>query len=213
VRTLPEVRIGPTDLVVRQVTLREVRPLSSRLQFTLLIVSALLLLGLFSRWREWVQAQERSGRRPEAGLFLVARQGSADRNFDKTVVLLVEVTPERAWGLVLNRLRTPGGEELPAGVNRWGGPVRPERRTTLIRSQAPVADARHLLSGLFWREGPAPEGLPHESSLSFAGLSAWGPGQLESELGRGGWVLVEGSAAKVFSDPVALWAECITPHL
>jgi putative transcriptional regulator len=143
----------------------------------------------------------------------VARPDSRDRNFDKTVVLLVEITPERTWGLVLNRLRTPGDEVLPTGAHRWGGPVRPERRTTLIRSQVPVADARRILEGLFWREGPAPEGLPQESSLTFAGLSAWGPGQLESELERGGWVLVEASAARAFSEPGALWAECITPHL
>ncbi len=200
-------------MVVRQVTLQDVRRLSPRLQFTLLIAGALLLLGLFSRWREWAQAQERSGKKPEAGLFLVARPGSADRNFDKTVVLLVEVTPERTWGLVLNRSRTPGDEVLPAGVNRWGGPVGPERRTTLIRSRAPVADARRILDGLFWREGPAPEVLPQESALTFAGLAGWGPGQLENELERGGWVLVDGSAAKVFSAPDALWAECITPHL
>jgi putative AlgH/UPF0301 family transcriptional regulator len=178
-----------------------------------LIVGALLLLGLFSRWREWAQAQDRSERKPEASLFLVARPGSGDRNFDQTVVLLVEVTPERAWGLVLNRLRTPGGEELPAGVNRWGGPVRPERRTTLIRSQAAVADAHRVRQGLFWREGPAPEGLPERNSLTFAGLSVWGPGQLEHELARGGWVLVEEDAERIFSDPDTLWAECIAPQL
>ncbi len=189
------------------------RPLSPRLQFTLLLVSALLLLGLFSRWRERLQAQERSGRLPAAGLLLVARPGSGDRNFDKTVVLLVEVTPERTWGLVLNRLRGPGDEVLPAGVNRWGGPVRPDRRTTLILSQAPVADARRIVEGLFWRDGLAPEGISQERSLTFAGLSAWGPGQLEHELERGGWVLVEEGAEKVFSEPGALWAECITPHL
>jgi putative transcriptional regulator len=190
-----------------------VRPLSSRLQFTLLIVSALLLLGLFSRWRERLQAEERSERLPAAGLLLVAWPGSGDRNFDKTVVLLVEVAPERTWGLVLNRLKTPGDEVLPAGVDRWGGPVRPERRTTLIRSQVPVGEARRIVEGLFWSDVTAPEGLPQGSSLTFAGLSSWGPGQLEHELERGGWVLVQGSVEKIFSDPGALWAECITPHL
>jgi putative transcriptional regulator len=190
-----------------------VKLLSPRLQFTLLMVGTLLLLGLFSRWRERLQAQERSERKPEAGLLLVARPGSGDRNFDKTVVLLVEVTPRRTWGLVLNRLRTPSDEVLPAGVDRWGGPVSSERRTTLIRSREPGADARRVRGGLFWREGPAPEGLPQGHSLTFAGVSAWGPGQLEHELERGGWVLVEEGAERVFSDPGTLWAECIAPHL
>jgi putative transcriptional regulator len=190
-----------------------VRPLSPKLQLTLLIVGALLLLGLFPRWRERLQAQERSEMPLRAGLLLVARPGRGDGNFDKTVVLLVEVTPKRTWGLVLNRLRTPGDEVLPAGVDRWGGPVRPERLTTLIRTRVEVADSRRVLEGLFWSEGSAPEGLPQDSSLTFAGLSAWGPGQLEHELAQGGWVLVEESAARIFSDPGALWAECIAPHL
>jgi putative transcriptional regulator len=177
------------------------------------LVSALLFLGLFSRWRERLQAQERSSRLPEAGLLLVARPGGGDRNFDKTVVLLVEVTPKRTWGLVLNRSRTPSDEALPEGVDRWGGPVSPERHITLIRSRDAGGDARRVLEGLFWREGPAPEGLPQGSALTFSGLSAWGPGQLEHELERGSWVLVEEGAEKAFSDPGMLWAECITPHL
>jgi putative transcriptional regulator len=190
-----------------------VRPFSPRLQLTLLITSALLLLGLFPRWFAWLREQERDARPPAAGLLLVARPGSMDRNFDKTVVLLVEVGPERTRGLVLNRLRTPADEVLLAGVDRWGGPVSPERHTTLIRSREEIADARRILEGLSWREGPAPEGLPAGSSLTFAGLSVWGPGQLEHELERGGWVLVEEGADRVFSDPGTLWAECIAAHL
>jgi putative transcriptional regulator len=190
-----------------------VRHLSPKLQLTLLIVGALLLLGLFPRWREKLQAQERSEKALSAGLFLVARPGRGDANFDKTVVLLVEVTPKRTWGLVLNRLKTSGDEALPAGVDRWGGPVWPERRTTLIRTSAQMADARRVLEGLFWREGPAPEGFGEGNSLTFAGLSAWGPGQLEHELAQGGWVFMEGGTERAFSDPSVLWAECIAPHL
>jgi putative transcriptional regulator len=198
---------------LRPVNLQGVRPLSPKLQLTVLIVGALLLLGLFPKWREKLQAQERFERPLSAGLLLVARPGRGDGNFDKTVVLLVEVTPKRTWGLVLNRLRTPGDGVLPAGVDRWGGPVWPERRTTLIRAQAEIADARRVLEGLFWREGASPEGLPKGKSLTFAGLSAWGPGQLEHELAQGGWVVVEGDAERSFSDPGMLWAECISPHL
>ncbi len=189
------------------------RLLTPRLQITLLIIAALLLLGVFPRLLSWFREQERVMRSPQAGLLLVARPRRVDRNFDKTVVLLVEVSPEGAWGLALNRLRTPRDEALPEGVARWGGPVRPEHRTTLLRARQEVEGTHRVLEGLSWREGPAPEGLPPGAMLTFAGLSAWGAGQLEQEIARGGWVLVEGSAEQVFSEPGALWAECIARHL
>ncbi len=49
--------------------------------------------------------------------------------------------------------------------------------------------------------------------LTFTGIALWRPGQLEHELELGAWLLEDGSAEKVFSEPAALWAECIAPHL
>jgi putative transcriptional regulator len=190
-----------------------VKPLTPRRLIALLIVTGLLLLGVFPRLFDWFREQSQTPRAPSPGLLLVARPGSVDRNFDKTVVLLVEVSPERTWGLVLNRLRRPRGEELPAYASRWGGPARPEHRTTLLRTKEPSAEPHRLLPGLAWHEGPAHEGSRPESVLTFAGIAAWRPGQLEHELEQGGWFLDQGSAEKVFSDPGALWAECIARHL
>ncbi|MDY7224909.1 YqgE/AlgH family protein [Hyalangium rubrum] len=184
------------------------RPPSPRLLFTLVVVAALLMLGVLPRVFDWLQEQERASRPPRAGLFLVARPGRVDRNFDKTVVLLIEVGPDRTWGLVLNRLRTPQDTPLPADVMRWGGPVTPERRTTLIRARENPEGARRILEGLSWREGVALEG----DTLTFAGVAGWRPGQLEQELARGGWVLMDASAEQVFSEPGVLWAECIARH-
>jgi len=179
----------------------------------LLTAAGLLLLGVLPRLFDGFREQGHTPRAPAPGLLLVARPGSVDRNFDKTVVLLVEVNSERTWGLVLNRLRTPGDEALPPGTSRWGGPARPEHRTTLLRTAQPSAEAQHVLPGLAWHEGPAHEGSKPESTLTFTGIAAWRPGQLEHELEQGGWLLEEGSAEKVFSEPGALWAECIAPHL
>jgi putative transcriptional regulator len=189
------------------------KTLSPRHLLALLLVVGLLLLGVFPRLFDWFVEQARPPMVPAAGLLLVARPGSVDRNFDQTVVLLVEVGPERTWGLVLNRQRTPQGEALPADVSRWGGPVSPEQRTTLLRIREPLAGAHSLLPGLAWLEGGVHEGLSSKSALTFAGITAWRPGQLQRELKLGGWVLEPGSAEKVFSEPGALWAECMARHL
>jgi putative transcriptional regulator len=186
---------------------------TSKLGLALLILAGVLLLGVLPRVFDGFRDERRPPAIPVAGQLLVARPGSVDRNFDQTVVLLVEVGPERTWGLVLNRLRTPGNEALPADASRWGGPALPERRTTLLRTATPLAEARQLLPGLAWREGGAGEGLSAEAVLTFAGIAAWRPGQLEQELEQDGWVLEPGSAERVFSDPAGLWAETIARHL
>jgi putative transcriptional regulator len=186
---------------------------TSRIQLALLVTATLLMLGAFPLLLDGLREAVRPTRAPQAGLFLVARPGSVDGNFDQTVVLLVEAGGERTWGLVLNRLRTPQGDELPAGVARWGGPVHPERHTTLVRAERAPKGAPRILTGLHWLEGPPPEGLPPEASLGFAGFASWAPGQLEQELTHGGWLLVEEPAERVFAEPGSLWAECIARHL
>jgi hypothetical protein len=79
-----------------------VKPLSRRLLLLLLGTAGLLLLGVLPWLFAALREQDRAPRAPAPGLLLVARRGSVDRNFDKTVVLLVEVSAERTWGLVLN---------------------------------------------------------------------------------------------------------------
>ena len=43
----------------------------------------------------------------------------------------------------------------------------------------------------------------------FDGYSGWGPGQLEAELERGGWLIAEGNDQTIFSDPVDVWQQLI----
>ncbi|MBU8895452.1 YqgE/AlgH family protein [Corallococcus sp. M34] len=172
----------------------------------LLSLVGVVLLGALPRWRDGLRDAGLPMRAPAPGLLLVARPGAVDRNFDGTVVLLLEVGTQGAWGLVLNRPRAPEGPPLPAGVDRWGGPVRPERRFTLTR-----VGSGEGLAGLRWEEG---EGTPRGSTvLRFTGSAAWGPGQLERELRGGGWWLTQGDAARAFLLPGAQWAEFAAPFL
>ncbi|MBJ6759895.1 YqgE/AlgH family protein [Myxococcaceae bacterium JPH2] len=172
----------------------------------LLSLVGVVLLGALPRWRDGLRDAGLSTREPAPGLLLVARPGAVDRNFDGTVVLLLEAGAEGAWGLVLNRPRTPGEGPLPDGVARWGGPVQPERRFTLTR-----VGSGEGLAGLRWEEG---EGTPQGSAvLRFTGHASWGPGQLERELRGGGWWLTRGDAARAFLPPGTQWAECAAPFL
>ncbi|MFP2932757.1 YqgE/AlgH family protein [Pyxidicoccus sp. 3LG] len=173
----------------------------------LLLASALVVLVTLPRLIDSLEKGEGTPLALAPGALLVARPGSVDGNFDETVVLLLEAGGARTWGLVLNRARTPDGGRLPAGVDRWGGPVHPEHRITLSPTALAPARAHRVLEGLSWYEGTREGEVTEDLALTFAGVAAWAPGQLEEELARGGWWLLEGSASTVFTAPELLWAE------
>jgi putative transcriptional regulator len=128
-------------------------------------------------------------------------------------------------GVIINRptevLLTsalPDVERLRARKDKlfFGGPVKRNELVAVFRAAVPpqegiaieVLDGVYLstsakvLRGLLGRENPM-EGL-----RVFAGYSGWGPGQLESEVARGGWHLVRADAKTIFEKkPEGLWQE------
>ncbi len=156
-----------------------------------------------------------------AGRLLVAMPGMADTNFSRTVVLMIEHTPEGAVGLVLNRpTEADLLDHLPGW---WTAAVNPR----VVFAGGPVGEGGGL--GLARGAGSQPlEGWPEvvgvrvvdleaepgvDSGLEarvFSGYSGWGPGQLESELVDRGWFVVDGEPADVFtSQPENLWEEVL----
>ncbi|QSQ13208.1 YqgE/AlgH family protein [Myxococcus landrumensis] len=190
------------------------RRLSPRYSVWLLLLTGLAALVLFPRLIDTLKAQEHPSLEPKAGRVLVARPSGVSDTFHETVVLLLEAGEgQRTWGLVLNRVRAPDEQPLPQGVDRWGGPVHPAHRITLTPRPHPPEGARRLLSGLSWYETDQTTQPPADSSLAFAGVSAWGPGQLEQELALGAWWVVEVRAEEVFTPPGNLWAALAARHL
>lgn len=155
------------------------------------------------------------------GRLLVAMPGMVDPNFARTVVLMIEHTPEGAVGLVLNRPSEAGLlDHLPGW---WTAAADPR----VVFVGGPVGEGGGL--GLARGAGSAPlEGWPEvvgvrvvdletepgvDSVLEarvFAGYSGWGPGQLESELAARGWFVVDGESDDVFTaKPERLWEEVL----
>ncbi len=157
---------------------------------------------------------------------LIAAPQLYDPNFDRSVVLMCEHSDEGAMGLVVNRVSSitmasvfrgmdlpePTGDSPPVLT---GGPVQPERGWLIHGQPATegesieVADriflstSRSLLEAVQQGTGPA----IYRLVLGYAG---WGPGQLESEITAGAWIIGKAYPELVFSVPVEqIWQQAL----
>ena len=156
-----------------------------------------------------------------SGRLLVATPSTGGDIFARSVVLLLHHGEDGAHGVVLNKPLSavvepvlPGWQaHLTApGVLFQGGPVGLDSALGL----ASVPGDREVegVVAMFGSIGvvdldhdPGPIGSAVARLRVFAGYAGWGPGQLESELERDAWYVVETEISDVFtSDPDNLWS-------
>jgi putative transcriptional regulator len=162
--------------------------------------------------------------------FLIAMPALQDEIFAKSVVYVCEHTARGALGLVINKpglmdmTRLFEKVELPLLRSDLlktpvfqGGPVQTERGFVLHEPPIPGADSppsvtyastmaisgglamttsKDVLEALSVGAGPL-------RVLIFLGYSAWGEGQLESELSSNSWLTVAADNRLIFDTPVA----------
>jgi putative transcriptional regulator len=154
------------------------------------------------------------------GRLLVAAPPLVDPNFDRTVVLLLEHGEDGSLGLVLNR---PGTVDLEEAVPEWqafaaaprvvfvGGPVSPEAVIALAlggsvgegEGWVPVIGDLGTVD-LARRPSELPARI--DAMRIFIGYAGWAPGQLQSELDRSAWFVVDFEIDDAFTeDPTSLW--------
>jgi putative transcriptional regulator len=156
------------------------------------------------------------------GQLLVAGPALLDRNFWRTVVLVVEHNEEGALGLVLNRPSEASvGETVPQlegllGSDELlfiGGPVQPSAVIVLAEFED-AGDAALIAFGDVGVLGTGSKdelGVGVRSGRAFLGHAGWGPGQLDGELERGDWILEPARLEDAFSDDASgLWSEVLT---
>jgi putative transcriptional regulator len=157
------------------------------------------------------------------GKLLIAGPSLLDPNFWRTVVLVIEHTDEGALGLVLNRpSETTVGDAVPQLEELVdledqlyiGGPVQPSSVIVLAEFEDP-GDAALLAFdeiGVLGAGGSLEEvSAGVRAGRAFVGHAGWGPGQLDSELERGDWILEPARREDAFSgEPSELWPEVLT---
>lgn len=163
--------------------------------------------------------------------FLIAMPGLQDEVFSRSVVYVCEHSERGALGLVINK---PVDMDMQALFEKvelplrrqdlshqpvfQGGPVQTERgfvlhesivaatnkpgesvyaSTMMIPGGLEMTTSKDVLEALSTGAGP-------RKVLVSLGYSAWGEGQLESELSDNSWLTVAANASLIFDTPVAL---------
>lgn len=161
--------------------------------------------------------------------FLIAMPGLEDAIFSKSVIYVCEHSPRGALGLVINKpadIRMAalfGKVDLPLKRQDLtdkpvfqGGPVQIERGFVL--HEPLFSEGNKPEQSLYASTMTIPGGLEMTTSkdvleaistgygprrvLVSLGYSAWGEGQLETELGENSWLTVDADQSVIFDTPV-----------
>ena len=160
---------------------------------------------------------------------LVAMPQLLDPNFHRTIVLLVHHDLEGTFGVVVNRVTDIKANRLcdsidldwrgdPEADIYWGGPVQPQTGWVLFEDdQASVEladDARMVSEGLGFAGSldvlRQVAGDPPDHLRVLLGYAGWGPGQLESEIAEGAWLVAPVESRAVFDVPIdRMWTHVV----
>jgi len=197
------------------------------------MVFVLLPAGNASAWDAWfVQGEMLQAaapvvrlQAPAPGLFLVSSRNLTDPHFSRTVIYLVAHSDDGSLGLVVNR---PSHIRLADAVSDveheagdahaiyYGGPVKYSMLTMLMRSEQEnslvqlVADDVYFSHDRRVLDRLLAERKPADALRFYMGHAGWVPGQLQQEIERGNWYVVDADPATIFSTrPESLWTRLI----
>lgn len=157
-----------------------------------------------------------------AGKLLVADKSMLDPRFAQTVIYLVRHDEKGAFGLIINKplvkipladllrqLNVEGTETQAELELYFGGPVQGElgfvlhsrdfaaaKATATVQGGYAVSDVRQVLRAISEQKGP-------EKALFAVGYAGWAAKQLDAELERGDWSVVDADEDLVFDLPVS----------
>jgi putative transcriptional regulator len=195
-------------------SLRPIRAIGLILGMT--VFAALLGLTPAEPARRGATARLRDpGQKLGAGVFLVATHGLIDPRFRQSVVLLTQYDAQGVMGIIINRPTEhrlshllPHVEALQGRSDPlfFGGPVSVDVIVTLLQSEEEVKlEQTTRVFGDVYLSGN-PEAFAYiigrkkenEAIRGYAGYAGWAAGQLEGEIARGDWSVVDADAFTVF---------------
>jgi putative transcriptional regulator len=141
--------------------------------------------------------------KPIKGALLLSDPFEADVHFTRSVVLICNHDENGTFGFVLNNYVHLPAEELNDELTSYkgrvsiGGPVDKTNLYYIHRFGNTVEDSEHIVDDLYFGgnfnqliEQIKMHPLDETRARFFIGYSGWGEGQLEEELERNSWIVV-----------------------
>jgi putative transcriptional regulator len=162
---------------------------------------------------------------PAPGMFLVSARKLRDRHFRKTVIYILRHDRHGTLGLIINK---PGALPLSRALDNvhaehahdhrlyFGGPVETSVITMLMNNMSAPPLVEHIAGDIYFSnqrivmERLLKEKKPASKLHFFHGHTGWRSGQLEQELNRSDWHLIDGNPRSIFSSEIrSLWQRLI----
>lgn len=164
-----------------------------------------------------------------SGKLLIAMPGMGDPRFEKSVIYMCAHSSDGSMGLIVNKpapglkmddlldqLNIPRGDGSRGVIVHFGGPVEHGRGFVLHSSDYATGDSTLKVDDRFGMtatldilQDMASGGGPRDRILAL-GYAGWGPGQLEDEIHRNGWLTCDAAPEIVFAeDDNAKWVAAL----
>lgn len=163
------------------------------------------------------------------GKFLVASRRLLAPFFKETVILLLKYDHGGAMGLIINKptevklsavFPEINGLQKRADTVFLGGPVARNQMLMLIQSGNMPDESSNVFHNIYVSSSMAAlkrmagDSKKGEEFRLYNGYSGWTLGQLELEISRGDWHIINADAESIFKkDPSAIWPELILRSL
>ena len=158
---------------------------------------------------------------PSKGSFLVATEKLDQSSFRQTVIFITHYSNRGATGIAINRsAKIPLEDAFPHqkklhGIKDLlflGGPVRTDAVFVLMQTSRPHAGMRNITDNIYFTVGieAITHGIPNivegEYTRAYMGYAGWAPGQLQAEINRGDWLVIDAEPSIIFEmDHKEIW--------
>jgi putative transcriptional regulator len=156
-------------------------------------------------------------------VILVAKPELRDELYGSTIIVVAPLGGDEHVGFIVNRsteiklgnlFPEDGPSQKVADPVYLGGPYGPQAIFALVqRAESPGGKSFEVIPGLFAAFDRAVidriiQSEPERAKF-VSGLVAWQPGELDSEVEKGAWYVLEPDAALVMRKPDGLWEELV----